>query len=286
MPEANNGARPATQVEEERFLRERERLRLLAVRLKQELNGTFGADKQIAAQQKRDQLNARRREKYAAAKARRVADVVGEPSAQSPRKRKKKEKRVPFAKRSRRREGKIVDRFTWFSELPCTGRRLLSLMRRRVRWKNTSATGRWVYGAEQVNRDVYTCQFASVTGGWVDQFQYKRSTRLGQSNGLYAARDFAAGEVITVYCGRVATTKRGKYPESKFFMAEVDIDGKKKLLDAAGGPWFLGAHFVNHSRESANVVMESTGHFVTTRIIKVRLRITCTGWARGWCAAR
>ena len=108
-------------------------------------------------------------------------------------------------------------------------------------------------------------QFYDGSGEWVDQLEVRQSTIADAGRGLYAARDFFPGEMLTRYCG-----KRKKYPKKgKLPQYSLDLDGSEKfVVDAAGSEHFLFAHFINHAKKDSNVVMRSGGLFVVEKTVR------------------
>lgn len=78
---------------------------------------------------------------------------------------------------------------------------------------------------------------------WIEMFHVKPSVFDGM--GLFAARDFCVGDIITTYAGE----KKSKADASKIYTFQSKSGN---LIDASGGRALFGAHYMNHSSDGYN----------------------------------
>ena len=113
---------------------------------------------------------------------------------------------------------------------------------------------------------VVEVRFRTTDGRWVDQLQLKSSGIARAGRGLFAARAFADGELISRYCGL-----RKSYPKKRSaHQYALDPDGQgKSIIDAAGAEHYLFAHFINHAaKKAANCAFRDGGLIVASRDIR------------------
>ena len=100
--------------------------------------------------------------------------------------------------------------------------------------------------------------FKDDAGKWVDQFTVKES--VGRGRGLFANRDFAMDEIITIYAGISCE------PKEHSARYTANIDGK--LIDAASADFFF-AKYINSDPVHYNCQLTSGNdhHYLAGRIV-------------------
>lgn len=113
-------------------------------------------------------------------------------------------------------------------------------------------------------------QSSTTTGNPRKWLILKESNILNSGYGVFAARPFKVGDVITKYIGVVAQleTKSGKQKQARWakegsaefdYRLALEKDGKKYLIAANSTQEYLFGHFIQHSDEPNCAVERRTG---------------------------
>ena len=125
------------------------------------------------------------------------------------------------------------------------------------------------HGHQKVNFDNYLV-IKKSTIGTDENVAVKDEELFRQSGlGLFADRDFEAGDYIGPYIGELKEMKTGMYLSSY----SLNMGDGKTVVDAKGGLWnpiYYGMHFINDSRDGEyNVTVDKDLRVFASKKIKV-----------------
>ena len=215
--------------------------------------------KRKSAKRRRDKLKKEAEAKDPVA----LKTVAKEREQQRKRNAKRKKQRKAKAKAKAALRRKESTDLSWLESTPSHGRRMREVVKERCRQRLlTYQGGRWV--SESVEPTVEVQFLSTDNFTYIDQLVLKASTQPGAGRGIFSARPFVKGEVVSLYCG-VLKNSPTQPLKHRYALASHN---NQKIIDAAGRDNYLFAHFINHApKGTANCIFVKGGLLVTSRAI-------------------